>query len=245
MPSFKKAVAVFILSPILVSLARAEEPPAPEKPWSNKLELSVVSANGNSKATTSSAKNLFTYKISKTTFELEGGGLGSNSNGSTTAEEYFGSEKISYAISEKNYLFEKFRWDKNRFAGIRNRYDSSLGIGREFIKTATDQLIGEVGGGYVHEERVVGEDNFFSSGRLYSKYQRTFTPTASVSQDAEYIHNFDDPDDFRLKTETSLLSALSTHLALKVSYVWKHVGRPPVGFSRNDTITTVGLIATY
>jgi putative salt-induced outer membrane protein YdiY len=74
---------------------------------------------------------------------------------------------------------------------------------------------------------------------------RALLDTASFSQDAEYLHNFEDGDDFRVKTETSLLAALSAHLSLKVSYVWKHVGVPPAGFSRNDTTTTVGLVATY
>ncbi len=219
---------------------------ADDKPWKNVTEASFVSANGNSKAHTASGKNTFSYVWNKlTTLELIGGGLGSKSEGSTTAEQYYASEKLSHKVTDRNYVFQLYRWDKDRFAGIRNRHDGSVGAGREFFKREKDLLIGEAGGGYISEERVNARTNGFASGRLYSKYTRTISETASFSQDGEYIHNFEDGDDFRVKTETSLLAALSAHLSLKVSYVWKHVGQPPLGIGRNDTITTVGLVATY
>jgi len=68
-----------------------------------------------------------------------GGALGSNSQGTTTAEQYFASEKVSYKLTDRNYTFEKFAWNKDRFAGIRNRYDSTVGVGRELVKNKTDE----------------------------------------------------------------------------------------------------------
>jgi hypothetical protein len=32
---------------------------------------------------------------------------------------------------------------------------------------------------------------------------------------------------------------------MKTSFIWKHVGQPPAGFLRNDTVTTVALVASY
>jgi putative salt-induced outer membrane protein len=237
--SLKKFILVVSFIPV-VGMAKADD-----KSWKNVTEASVVSSNGNSKASTASGKNTFTYNWSKTSLELIGGGLGSKSRGVNTAEQYYASEKVSYKLSDRNYAFEKYQWDKDRFAGIKSRHDTTVGLGREIIKTPKDLLIGELGGGYVSEERINQRTNGFSAGRAYSKYTRTISETASFSQDAEYLHNFEDGDDFRVKTETSLLAALSAHLSLKVSYVWKHVGVPPAGFHRNDTTTTVGLVATY
>src|SRR5688572_22538909 len=121
----KRLSAIAAAFSMLMSSARgyAEEPP--KKNWESKTELSVVSTNGNSKATTSSAKEAFTYKWTRTKLDLEAGGLGSKSEGRVTAEEYFASEKFSFSLSERNYLFEKVRWDKNRFAGIEERFDGT------------------------------------------------------------------------------------------------------------------------
>ncbi len=200
---------------------------AADKPWKNATEFSLVSANGNSKATTMSGKNTLNYGWSKAALELIGGGMGSKSQGQNTAEKYYASEKVSYKLSDRNYVFEKFGWDKDRFAGIKHRYDSTIGLGREVIKGTKSLLIAELGGGRIVEERYHEKTNSFGSGRAYSKYTYTLSETASFSQDAEVLANFKDKDDYRVNTESALLAALSAHLSLKVSYIWHHVGKPP------------------
>lgn len=234
-----------IISLLSLSFAAVSFAETATKPWKNESELSVVSSNGNTRSDSSSGKDTFTYKWTKTTMELIGGGMGARSNGQTIAEKYFASEKVSYSLSDRNYAFEKIAWDKDRFAGIKNRYDGTVGLGREIMKRPKDLLIAELGGGYTSEERYNQKRNSFNSGRAYSKYTRTLSDTANFSQDAEYIQNFENPDDFRAKTETALIAALSVHFSLKVAYLWKHVGTPPAGFGRNDTTTSVSLIATY
>lgn len=227
-----------------VSVVVAED--APKKPWKNQTELSAVSANGNTKSQSGSAKNVFTYEwSSKTTLELMGSAMGASSKGQTIAEKYSASEKLSQKLSDRNYAYQKFAWDKDRFAGIRNRYDNGLGLGRELIKSDVNLLIAETGVGYIQESRINDNDEDFATGRAYSKYVRTLSATSNFSQDAEYIHNFENRRDYRVNTETAITAAINTAMSLKVSYVWKHVGEPPAGFSRNDTITTVALVATY
>jgi putative salt-induced outer membrane protein len=208
-------------------------------------EASFVSAKGNTEASTLGAKEDFSYTIKKTLLDLEGGALKSTNKGTTTGESYYAGEKISYKLSDRNYAYEKYRWDKDRFAGYTSRHDASVGVGRELIKKPKDLWIGEIGGGYINEQRVNAPVNDFATGRAYTKYTRTITETSNFSQDAEYLQNFKNPDDFRSKTETSITAAISTHFSLKMSYVWKHVGSPPAGFKRNDTIATMGLVATY
>ena len=230
----------------LAGLARAADgPPADTKPWKNNTEASVVSTNGNSKATTTSIKDTFNYKWTKTGLEINGAGLGSSSGNQVTAEQYLGNEKVTYNYTERNYVYQKFGWDKNRFAGIRNRWDTSAGIGRILLDFANDKLNGEVGGGYINEERSQAARNEFASGRVYSKYVHTFSATAFFSQDAEYLHNFKNSDDYRLNTETALTAALSTHLSLKTSFVWNRLGKPAPGIGKDDTKVIAGLIITY
>src|SRR5207302_726907 len=132
--------------------------------WKDAAELSIVSANGNTRSATSSGKNTFGYDWTKTNLELIAGGLGSKSNGEVTGEKNFSSEKLSYKFTERNYVFEKGGWDKDRF---------------------------------------------------------------------------------RVNTESALIAALNAHFSLKASYAWKHVGKPPLGFGRNDTLTSMALLANY
>lgn len=216
------------------------------KPWKESAELSVVSTNGNSKATSISGKNTFEYKKERAHLEVNAGGLGTESEDRTIAEQYYANEKFSWDLIGRNYSFERFGWDKDRFAGVEHRYDASAGLGRHFFEEkARNQLMLELGGGYIHEQRATPPRNEFGAGRAYSKYEFAITETSKFSQDAEFTHNFKDSDDYRLTTITALQAAISTHMSLKVSYTWKRVGKPPVGIGRDDTITAVALIVSY
>lgn len=233
---------LFVLPLLLAVPARA----ADAKPWKNSAELSFVSANGNSKTQTTSAKNTFTYDFTpRTKLELEAGALGARSEGKVTAEQYFAEEKVSHKVDDRNYVFEKYRWDRNVFAGVLHRHDFSVGVGRELWKTPKDLLIGEVSPGYINEERLNDKRKSFADARVYSKYTRTLSATANFSQDAEYTLSLADSRDSRLGTETALTAALSSRLSVKNSFVWKHDSRPPKGKRKDDTILSVALIANF
>lgn len=227
-------------------LAASAAQAADAKPWKNSAELSFVSANGNSKTQTTSAKDAFTYDLSSLTkAELEAGGLGARSEGRVTAEQYFALEKVAHKVSDRNYIFERYRWDRNVFAGVLHRHDLSAGAGRELWKTPKDLLIGELAPGYINEERLNDRRKDYGAARAYAKYTRDITATAKFSQDAEYTISLKDARDARLNTETALTAALSTALSIKNSFVWKHDGRPPTGKRKDDTILSVALIASF
>ncbi len=229
-----------------MTLAAVPAAAADAKAWKNAAELSFVSANGNSKTQTTSVKDSFSYDFdARTKLELEGGGLGAKSDGRVTAEQYFASEKIARKFDDRDYVFEKYRWDRNRFAGVLHRHDFSVGVGRELWKTPQDLLIGETAPGYVNEERLGDKRKSYASLRAYAKYTRDLSATAKFSQDAEYVQSLADNRDARLATETALTAALSTALSVKNSFVWKHDARPPAGKRKDDTVLSVALIATY
>lgn len=236
----RAALASLLLAPVLCRAADA-----PKKPWKDTAEASLVSTNGNSKATTTAAKNLFIYAWTQAHLELEGGALGAKSKGEVTSERYNASEKVAWDWSKRDYLFERFGWDKNRFAGYRNRYDSSVGAGREFLGLERHKLIGEAGFGYISEERITEKAKKFGTARAYSKYELKLSDTANFSQSGEYIHDLEESKNYRLNTETALTAAINSLFSIKASYVWNRVGKPAAGFSRDDTTTAVALIASF
>jgi len=234
-------IAAALLGGSLPSSASARE----KRPWKDTAEVSIVSTNGNSKTLTTAAKNLFDYAWAKAALELAAGGLGSRNQDVVTAEKYSAHEKLSFKFSGKNYFFERFGWTRNRFAGFWHRWDMNLGAGREFLGLERHTLNGEAGFGYVAEERIIAEDQRFGSGRLYSKYGFRISETAKFFQDAEYSHNFKDPENYRIDTETALVASINSVFSIKLSYVWNRVGKPSPGFARDDSTTSVGLIANF
>lgn len=235
---------LFAAVPLLLALSAAAGD-APRK-WKNTAELSFVSANGNSKTQTTSAKDAFTYDFSaRTKAELEAGALGARSDGRVTAEQYFAEEKVSFKLADRDYVFERYRWDRNLIAGVIHRHDFSAGVGRELRKTPKDLWIGELAPGYLIEERLNDRRKNFASARAYTNYTRDLSATAKFSQDAEYTLSLKDSRDARCGTETALTAALSTNLSVKNSFIWRHDSRPPLGKRKDDTILSVSLLASY
>lgn len=239
-----KTVFLALLLTSCSTSAMAKEAAAPKK-WKNSAELSYVQTTGNSKTSTVSGKNLLNYDFKKTAVEIVAGGLGAKNRGIETAEQYNASEKLSLKLVGKNYAFQKTAWDKNRFAGIHNRFDMGLGLGRHFLDAPDDQLFAEAGGGYIFEDRIHTNNQTFGSYRAYAKYIRTLSATANASQDAEYLGNFHDPNGYRINAETAIVTSISTHFSLKASYLWKYVNRPGLDFHKTDTMTGVALIVNY
>jgi len=215
------------------------------KKWKDNAELSFVSANGNTKSTTIGVQNLVQVNMSKIILELTAGVLGAESDKGVSAEQYNAGEKTSWMFGVNNYFFEKFAWDKNRFAGIAHRYDASVGLGRDFIKRAKNHLMLELGGGYINEQRIKSPRNDFASGRAFGKYERILSDTANGFVEGEYLHNFDDPDGYRLNAQTGLVATINSFLSLRVSYMLRRVNEPPAGFGKTDTVTSTTLIFNY
>ncbi|HOI42682.1 MAG TPA: DUF481 domain-containing protein [Elusimicrobiales bacterium] len=235
-----------ILATILFLAAAMPAAAAGEaKPWKDTAELSYVKTTGNSKNSTISAKNLFNYDWTRAALELAAGGLGTNSEGGTTAEQYNAHEKVSLKLSGKNYAFERLGWEKNRFANIQDRWDAGIGLGRNLIDKENDRLSLEAGGGYIWEDRRTSKNEDFGTYRGYLKYWRKLSPTAHATQDLEWLGNLKDSSGYRVNAETALVASINSHMSMKASYVWKMVNKPGSGFTRKDTITGVSLIINY
>lgn len=233
---------IILLLALMPAAVFAQEP---AKRWKDTGEFSFTNANGNTKATTLGLNNLFSYQWGRTGLELTAGALSARSNGLVTAEQYNAAEKATWKWTDRDYFYERLGWEKNRFAGIRHRWDGSVGLGREVFKTPKDLLAAELGIGYTTENRTLPPDEDFVSGRAHAKYTRALSATASFSQDAEYLSNFKDGAAYRLATQTALTASMTTHHSMKLSFLWKRVNRPPAGFIKDDTLAAAALIVNY
>ncbi|MBL8023196.1 MAG: DUF481 domain-containing protein [Elusimicrobia bacterium] len=238
----KRWILPVVLCVTLSAIGHAE---TKAKNWKNETQFSFLSASGNSQSLTLGAGEKFNWQKNKYVVDVWANALNVQSDKERTSELYNAGEKLSRKFSKRNYVFQRGLWESDRFAGYRHRSDLSLGLGQEIVKTKANELFTEFGAGYINEQRVSAPRNDFGSGRAYAKYIRHFSDSSKVSQDGEYLHNLDQPNGYRINTETALTAGLSSTLALKVSYAWKHAHGPPEGFKRDDSTTLVSLLINY
>src|SRR5690349_11929334 len=122
----RKVVLVGLIAGLLFDMGRAED--APPKKVQDTAQVTFLSANGNTKSTTVGASNELKVNWAKAALEVNAGALGAQTQQVTTAEKYFANEKLQRNFDARNYVFEKVGWDKDRFAGVANRIDSSAGV---------------------------------------------------------------------------------------------------------------------
>ena len=66
--------------------------------------------------------------------------------------------------------------------------------------------------------------------------------TATFRERLLYFPNFDDSDDWRWRSETTLEAALAASWAIRVGYLYTRDNVPAPGFEKSDSSTSVSLV---
>ena len=213
----------------------------------NQTELSYVDTGGNTEVTTLSAKNILTYKVSdKLIPEWEIGTLYAENDNEKSVEKYYTEIRFKYLFSDRLYSTLRGGWLKDKFAGIDPRYYAGPVAGYNILLGPKHFFNAEVGLDYVKEEYIDDTDNDYLRGRLFAKYEFAFTKKNRFSQSIEYLHDFEESDNYNINSETALISALSDSLSLKASYKVEYDNMPvPTTLDDTDTTLTLTLVINF
>lgn len=244
----RNAAAVFALTAALAApgLAHAAGG-APPKALSDQAELSYVQTGGNTKTQTLAAKNLLKYRFTdRLTGYWSASAVTARDRGTTTAESYATELRLDRGLTERGYVYGLAGWNKNRFAGIDQRYYGGAGAGYRLLAGPAHFLQVEGGLNGTNEEYIDGTDDAFLTGRAFGRYEYAFSERSRFSQSAEYLHNFSDSKRYHVIAETALAAALNAVLSMKASWLVRYAGEPvPAGVKRTDTMLAVALVLNY
>jgi len=230
--------------PILVALAVAAVAAAPATAqeaitWENSTELSFVSTGGNASASTLGLKATISGTKGPNKLKFEVGGIRSSIDVTTrtatgtpsdftvtettvsqvTAENYFARSRYDRKL-EDAFLFAGVDWDRNTFAGIKNRYALVAGIGRTLVDGETGHLKADIGGTYTIQKDVdptPGASEGFGGARMNVDALRHLSASADYASVLVVDENLSDTQDLRADWTNSITVALSQRLALKTS----------------------------
>jgi hypothetical protein len=254
--SSRKAL-VLVAAFIVLSVAatsyplRAEE--EKELGWSDVAEFSWVATSGNSETETLGFKNKTLRRWENAAFELNAGGIqaesttvidqfaiGPDRNNFTvttitetkkTAENYYLNGKYGKTITERFFWYASAGWDRNEFAGIRNRYSVSGGVGNLWVDKEKIRWRTDYGVTYTDQEDVVKDpsvDESFGGLRASSTYLQHFgkNKTTTYGNDTVFDYNIDETKDWRVDMINWVSVGMSDMLALKVSLQWLYDNLP-------------------
>ena len=240
----KKIVFFVILTAAMTSsivFAQAEA----QKPWSYTLGLSYIGNSGNTDNQTFGTD--FTFKRVPDPWGIEGGvsWMRGEQNDEKTAERITAAIKGIRKLNDRWDWFLSAGWEKDEFAGYDSRLTLATGATFKAVATSKDELLFDMGLSWTNEEYAAGDDYDYMGGLLQMRYTHNWTPTAKFQQRLLYVPNFDDGSRWRGESETAVVAALTSKLAMKASVFVRYNHEPPMDFKTTDTTTALSLVYTF
>jgi putative salt-induced outer membrane protein len=240
-----RAVTGFIL--LIAAFSNIPAVYAEEKKWKNEAQLSLFDTGGNTEVMSLSANNTLRYAFDE---NLKGAWefstLYGKSDGVKNAESYSTEVRLEYLFTDQLYAAGIAGWLKDEFAGIKNKYYLGPALGYRLFTGPRHFLLGEAGLDYVTEKYIDNSDEQYIEVRAFGKYEYVFSKKNKFSQSLEFLYNLDDSNDYKMNSETALISALNEYLSLKASYELKYDNKPtPQTLEETDTVLSLALIVNF
>ncbi len=219
--------------------------------WAGEAGLSLVATAGNSEGETLGLSGKGTYTGEHDVWAFDAAGLRPEATRTTfvgiarpdggfdvrevddtnvTAESYGVHGRYDREITAAYFWFAGAGWERNSFAGFDNRYQAVGGVGRKWVDTEATKFRTDVGLTYTSQENVIGTTDEFAGLRFSWDFARQLSASTKLANVLALDTNFDETDDYRVDTLTTLGVAMSDRLAIQIGLRLLYDHQP--GFER-------------
>jgi putative salt-induced outer membrane protein YdiY len=221
----------FVAAATTSAFAQDADPTA----WKTSAGVSVSVQKGNADTTLFGANILSSKKWDKNEINLGADGVyGDNTsvdlappdaNGNvstrevsrTTAQNYGAFAQYNRLISDRFYAYGNVSARQDRIADVDYRISLSPGAGYYFLKNEKTTLSVEAGPGFVFE-KLAGTSKEFWTIRLGERLTHQITKSARLFQDAEFIPQVDDFNNYVIQGQIGVEADITKKLALRVVF---------------------------
>ena len=251
----------------------AQDEEEEELGWSNVTDLSLVVTEGNSSTETLGFKNKLrrNWTGARYTFRIDA--VRSNTADDPIAvipdldrpeeyevvtfdktpdvEKYVVENRYDRSITERLFWNVGLRWDRNKDAGIDSRWVGFAGLGNIWWDREDLRFNTSYGLSYTDRTETdpdpTKEDSFFGF-RFNWEYENQWGRVTTFENDWTFNTNFSDSADWNSDMTSSILVAMNSRLALRVSLQWLFENRPALEdldvFLRDENGNLIGLPIT-
>ncbi len=232
----KHCISIMIIAVVWATASHADD--EEDGPWSGKAALGYLATSGNTENSNLNTSFEVGYKTGNWLHQFEAFAIHATESNVTTAEAYELGWKSERSLSEKNFLFGRVNWRKDRFSGYDTQVSESVGYGRRFIDSEAHKLSAEIGLGGRQSELSDGskEDDLIARGGL--SYKWLFSESAEFNQD--FVVESGSQNTY-LKSASAVKAKLIGDLALVASYTVKNNSDVPIGTEKTDTYSALSL----
>jgi putative salt-induced outer membrane protein YdiY len=215
--------------------------------WKNESEAGIVLKHGNSRSQSINAKHKSEASFDGNKFSLTAAHMRTKSEGVLSAKSFETVLRYERSLTDRLSLVLAQGLEIDRFAGIRQRYNTDIGPKYMIYKEEKAwEWFAEAGYRFTRENRTNGERKSFNKARVYTEVSRQWTETASSKLWVEYLPNFTTRKDWQFNTEFSTTANISSVFALKTAYLLKYDNViNPGARAKRDGVFTTALVAKF
>jgi len=162
-------------------------------------------------------------------------------NKTTTTDNWFGTAKYDYFITEKLYAFGSFRYEHDRIANLDYRLTPGAGLGYQWVETPALSFNTEAGIAYVVEKFGDDTSNDFIAARLAYHVKKDFNEKVSLFHNLEYYPSLERLDDYLVVTDAGVRVTLTAKMFAEYKAEFRYDSMPAPGASRSDLRHIVGV----
>lgn len=265
---------------VLIALTVVQLPVlAEDEGWKDTASFGLVSTSGNSEALSFGFKNTLSKTWGKSSFALNAGGVRIETTTKTrvatsdttftetevtepTADNYFLNGRYDRRFTERMFWYGGVGWDRNRFAGVKNRYAGVGGIGNTWMDTDDHKFRTDYGVTFTDQEDYSGFSDNFAGIRVGWNYLNKLGQNSTYTNDLVMDQSLDESSDYRANMINALTVTMSERMALKLSLQMLYDNDPsfelldasafggpgaviPVELDDLDTIFTASLVVNF
>lgn len=246
----RAAVGALLLAPMVL----AAQTDTTKKNYEFSGNIGFSQTAGNADLVTLNGGNKYKYVLNGWTFAQDFTSFYGEANETVNANFWNAGVRGERALTPRIGLFLATRFDRNALQGISRRFEEGFGLSIKAIERPKDMLGLTIGGSVLQTTFAPGINTAnlsrnFPAARLGADYKHLFSKVAYFQQIVELLPNLSNSEALLANTESAIVAPISTNIGLKIGYVIRYNGLPPVQGGRQlkktDTFLSSGLTFSY
>jgi putative salt-induced outer membrane protein YdiY len=209
-------------------------PPRPPKRWSGEILAGVDVGYGAKSRQNFSGRLKVNYVEQRLRNAFDYLFTYGHTEGVLSANRMDATDKVDFTLHPKYYLYTLGGAGHDEVRKIDYYIQVGPGLGRRLIERTNLALNVEAGVNYQLQNFEGGRDAYLFYHRLAQDFKWTITPKFTIDEKIEYMPQWDDFGEFKVRVEGNLRYWLLDNLSLNLTVIDLYDTRVARGISRND-----------
>lgn len=228
-------------APVFLSWVQVAAINPPAVKWSGSLVLGGTRESGNTDRQSASVSFDGKRRSGKERLSFHLLSNYAEEDNKVTTRNTYGRLKYDYFFTRRFYGFLGIEALYDKFKDLNLRTVAGPGAGYQVWDEERKSLSFELGIAYHNEDHIVGEDDYWFTGRAAADFAFRFDGGVEFGEQVIYYPRLGDVGDYQLRNEASVATTLLSDWALKLSNILDYDSRPEAGVDKRDEVWILGL----